>query len=73
MLSQEKARKNLWREMRTSLKTSNGKVLQVSSPKVQGSFPEMKPGGTEGGILHGQEANVCFNLGELDRRSYVFN
>lgn len=35
----------------------------MSSPEVQGSFPEMKAGGTEEGTLHGWEANVYFNLG----------
>lgn len=39
------------------------RFLQVSSPEVRGSFPEMKAGGTEEGTLYGQEANVYFNLG----------
>lgn len=55
------------REIRTSLKTSNGEV--PASVKSGGPRKLSRNGGTEEGTLPGCEANVYFNLGLQYRNS----
>lgn len=62
-LSQQKVGKICWGKWEPLWRPVMERFLQVSSPEVRGSFPEMKAGGTEEGTLYGQEANVYFNLG----------